>query len=254
MPESISQSPETLILLVVLQNVLLFGLTVGVFWAGTFVLRLVRGKTAPGYGLAPLGFRRPRGGYLASISIGVLVGFGALLLSAMLNAVSSLVLDRLGYPSDNSAQEPLMEGITNWVRESPGVAIPLAFFAVVLLGPAVEELVFRGAIFGGLYRLFRLATERGMRRNADPEGAPQSSSAAGKVALVLSAALSSVLFALLHFSPVLVVALFALALVLCELYRRSGSLLTPFVAHATFNPLAVIALVLTGLDIIPTQV
>lgn len=253
MPESISQSPETLILLVVLQNVLLFGLTVGIFWAGTFVLRAVRGKAASGYGLAPLGFRRPRGGYTAGVSIGVLVGFGALLLSAMLNAASSVVLDRLGYPSDNSAQEPLMEGITNWVRESPGVAIPLAFFAVVLLGPAVEELVFRGAIFGGLYRLFRLATERGLRRGAAPEETGRGS-AAGKVAFVLAAALSSILFALLHFSPVLVVALFVLALVLCELFRRTGSLLPPFVAHATFNSFAVIALVLTGLDIIPTQV
>lgn len=254
MPESISQSPETLILLVVLQNVLLFSLTVGVFWAGSFVVRALRGKSASGYSLAPLGFRRPRGGYLAGISIGVLVGFGALLLSTMLNAASSVVLDRLGYPSDNSAQEPLMDSITNWVRESPGVAIPLAVFAIVLLGPAVEELVFRGAIFGGLYRLFRIATERGMRRGDLPDAAIQNSTAAGKVALVLSAALSSVLFALLHFSPVLVIALFVLAVVLCELFRRSGSLLPPFVAHATFNSFAVIALVLTGLDLIPTQV
>lgn len=254
MPESISQSPETLILLVVLQNVLLFGITVGVFWAGTFVLRVVRGKAATGYGLGPLGFRRPRGGYLAGASLGVLVGFGALLLSMMLNAASSVVLDRLGYPSDNSAQEPLMDGITNWVRESPGLAIPLAFFAVVLLGPAVEELVFRGAIFGGLYRLFGLFTERGLRSGGPPDAPPQSSPVAGRVAFVLAAVLSSVLFALLHFSPVLVIALFVLAVVLCELFRRTGSLLPPFVAHATFNSFAVIALVLTGLDLIPTQV
>lgn len=254
MPESFSQSPQTLILLVMLQNVLLFGLTVGAFWAGTFVLRAVRGKSASGYGLAPLGLRRPRGGYLSGVSIGVLVGFGALLLSAILNAVSSVVLERLGLPADNSAQQPLMEGITSWVRESPGLAIPFAFFAVVLLGPAVEELVFRGAIFGGLYRLFKLVTERGMRHSAEPESNPQGSSTAGKFALILAATLSSVLFALLHFSPVLVIALFILALVLCELYRRSDSLLTPFVAHATFNSFAVIALILTGLDLIPTQV
>lgn len=250
MPESISQNPELLILSVVLQNVILFAVTLGIYLSGTFVLRQVRGKSASGYGLAPLGLSRPRGGYLAGISIGVLVGFGALILSLILNAASSLVLERLGLPADNSAQAPLMDGITSWVRESPGVAIPLAFFAVVLLGPAVEELVFRGAIFGGLYRLFSFATERGVRRNASPDGAPQGSPAANRFALVLAAALSSVLFALLHFSPVLVVALFVLAVVLCELYRRSGSLLGPFVAHATFNSFAVIALVLTGLDLI----
>jgi membrane protease YdiL (CAAX protease family) len=255
--EAISQNPELLIFSVVLQNVLFFVVTVGVFWAGTFVLRLLRGKNASGYGLGPLGFRKPRGGYLITVSIGVLIGFCALILSTILNAVSSLALDRLGLPADNSAQAPLMDGITGWVRESPGLAIPLAFFAVVILGPAVEELVFRGAIFGGLYRLFRLVTERGMRSMRSREGGDEyarGSSTAGKFALVLSATLSSVLFSLLHFSPVLVVALFVLALALCETYRRTGSLLAPFVAHATFNSFAVIALILTGLDLIPTQV
>lgn len=252
------QQPETLILLVVLQNALLFTVTVGLFWAGTFVIRLVRGKSASGYGLSPLGFRRPQGGYLAGTLIGVAVGFGALLLSAILNAASAFVLERLGYPSDNSAQEPLMDSITNWVSESPGVAIPLAVFAIVLLGPAVEELVFRGGIFGGLYRLFTLAAVRGMRRRAAPSGpddlAPVPPRAVGRVAFIFSALLSSVLFSLLHFSPVLVVALFTLAIILCELFRRSGSLLTPFVAHATFNSFAVIALVLTGLDVIQPPV
>lgn len=252
MAEDIANRPEILVLLIVLQNVLFFAVTVGVFWAGAFVLRALRGKNAAGYGLSALGLRRPRGGYLAAVSIGVLVGFGALVLSLLLNAASSVVLDGLGLPADNSAQQPLMEGITQWVRESPGIAIPLAFFAVVLLGPAAEELMFRGAIFGGLYRLFRFATERGMRSGGETTGGL--SSATGKFALIFSAGLSSALFATLHFSPVLVIALFTLAVVLCELYRRSGSLLAPFVAHATFNSFAVIALVLTGLDLIPPQV
>lgn len=252
MADSIADRPGMLVLLIVLQNLLFFALTVGIFWAGAFVLRALRGKDAAGYGLSALGLRRPRGGYLAAVSIGVLVGFGALLLSIMLNAASSVVLDGLGLPADNSAQQPLMEGITQWVRESPGIAIPLAFFAVVILTPVVEEIMFRGAIFGGLYRLFRFATERGMRSGGTSE--VTLSSTVGKVAFGLSAALSSVLFSLLHFSPVLVIALFTLALVLCELYRRSGSILAPIVAHATFNSFAVIALVLTGLDLIPPQV
>lgn len=251
MPEAVADRPGILVLLIVLQNVLFFALTVGIFWAGAFVLRALRGKDAAGYGLSALGLRRPRGGYLSAVSIGVLVGFGALLFSLLLNAASSVVLDGLGFPADNSAQQPLMEGITQWVRESPGIAIPLAFFAVVILTPVVEEIMFRGAIFGGLYRLFRFATERGMRRGG---GEVTLSSTAGKLALVLSAALSSALFSTLHFSPVLVIALFTLALVLCELYRRSGSILAPIVAHATFNSFAVIALVLTGLDLLPPQV
>lgn len=252
--ELVSQNPQLLIAAVILQNVVLFLITVGLFWAGTFVLRAARGKGASGYGLSPLGFRRPRGGYLVGASIGVLVGFGALILSAMLNAASAVVLESLGYSADNSAQQPLMNSISNWVGENPAVAIPLAVFAVVLLGPAVEELVFRGAIFGGLYRLFRFVTQRGVHSSAAPGEAGSHSRAVGTVALVLAAVISSVLFSLLHFSPVLVVALFALALILCELFRRSGSLLPPFVAHATFNSFAVIALVLTGLDVIQAPI
>jgi uncharacterized protein len=59
---------------------------------------------------------------------------------------------------------------------------------------------------------------------------------------------SSVIFALLHLEPVLLPAILILAVILCALFERTGSLLPPFVAHATFNSFAVLLIILSGLD------
>jgi membrane protease YdiL (CAAX protease family) len=45
-----------------------------------------------------------------------------------------------------------------------------------------------------------------------------------------------------------------LAVALCALYRRTGSLLPCFVAHAAFNSFAVLVIILSGLGTLPTQV
>ena len=107
------------------------------------------------------------------------------------------------------------------------------------LVPAVEELVFRGAIFNGLYRLGRLILDA-------PEG---STKTAKRVSFALSALISSVIFALLHMEPTLLPVLLILAVVLCALFERTGSLLPTFVAHATFNSFAVSLIILAGLGV-----
>jgi uncharacterized protein len=58
-----------------------------------------------------------------------------------------------------------------------------------------------------------------------------------------------VLFASLHREPILVPALVILAVLLCALFERTGSLLPSFIAHATFNSLAVLLIILTGLGV-----
>jgi membrane protease YdiL (CAAX protease family) len=129
-----------------------------------------------------------------------------------------------------------MRALEGWVRESPGTAIPAIVLVVVIVGPAVEELVFRGAIFNGLYRLSRVSKSPG--------------TSARRAAFALSALASSALFALLHLEPVLLPALLILAVILCALFERTGSLLPPFVAHATFNSFAVLLIILSGLDVL----
>jgi len=214
---------------------------VGGFWLAVTWMRSFGKKV--GYSLAPLGFSRPRGGILAAIGAGMAVGTGAILLGMIVNPLSVLVLERLGYSTKLTLQQPFMEGLVSWVHESPGVAVPMIVLVVVLFGPAVEELVFRGAIFNGLYRLGAMISTRSIGTE-HPQGPPR------KTIFVASALASSILFALLHLEPVLLPALVILAIILCALFLRSGSLLPSIVAHATFNAFPATLIILRGLNVV----
>ncbi len=217
------------------------GILVGVFWLSVSLLR--RWGKKIGYSLAPLGFSRPRGGFLAGIGAGMAVGVGTVILSMIVTPLSVLLLERLGYSTESTIQQPFMEGLVGWVQESPGVAVPAIVLVVVLFGPAVEELVFRGAIFNGLYRLGVLVSTRSV-------GTEHSKRPLSKAIFISSALASSVLFALLHLEPVLLPVLLILAITLCALFQRTGSLLPSFVAHATFNSVAAVLIILRGLNVL----
>jgi membrane protease YdiL (CAAX protease family) len=221
------------------------GCVIGGFWLSIVLLRSFGRKV--GYSLVPLGFSRPKGGTLAGVGVGISVGVFAVLLSMVVNPLSVLVLDRLGYSTESTLQRPFMQGLTDWVRESPGSAVPAIILVVVVFGPAVEELVFRGVVFNGLYRLGAMISTRS-RAKGDSVDAP------GRVLFVFSALASSVLFTLLHRELVLVPILLILAMVLCALFRRTGSLLPSFVAHATFNSFATSLIILSGLGILDIRI
>jgi uncharacterized protein len=232
--------PQGTLLSVVLFDAAVAGAVVGVFWLAVSLLRRLGKKM--GYSLAPLGFSRPEGGFLAGIGTGMAVGIGTVLLSMIVNPISVLVLERLGYSTESTVQQPFMEGLVGWVRESPGVAIPAIVLIVVLFGPAVEELVFRGAIFNGLYRLGAFVSTRSFGKDHGRSST--------KTIFIASALASSVMFALLHLEPVLLPVLLILAITLCALFQRTGSLLPPFVAHATFNSVAAVLIILRGLNVL----
>jgi membrane protease YdiL (CAAX protease family) len=233
--------PQGTLLSVVLLDAAVAGIVVGIFWLAVSLLRRMGKKI--GYSLAPLGFSRPRGGALAGIGAGMAVGIGAFLLSMIVTPLSVLVLERLGYSTESTVQQPFMEGLVGWVQERPGVAVPAIVLVVVLFGPAVEELVFRGVVFNGLYRLGALVYTRTVRAE-HPKRPP------GKAIFISSALASSVLFALLHLEPVLLPVLLILAITLCALFQRTGSLLPSFVAHATFNSVAAVLIILRGLNVL----
>lgn len=103
---------------------------------------------------------------------------------------------------------------------------PLGLGVVFLVSAAGEEVVYRGALFGGLRRLLR--------------GAGETASAA------VAAGLSSAVFALSHYplhgiSPATAAIYFFSGLVLSGLYRRTGSLLAPTIAHFLLNIVLVVA-------------
>src|SRR5215211_6473703 len=229
------------LLSVVLMDSLAAAAVIGGFWLAVSLLRRFGRKM--GYSLAPLGFARPRGGILAGIGVGMAVGVGALLLSMIVTPLSVLVLERLGYSTESTIQRPFMEGLVRWVQESPGAAIPAIILVVVLFGPAVEELVFRGAVFNGLYRLGALISTRSV-------GTQHSKRPLGKTIFVSSALASSTLFALAHLEPVFLPVLLILAITLCALFHWAGSLLPSFVAHATFNSFVASLIILRGLNVL----
>lgn len=222
-----------------LQNVILTGLTVGLFWLGVFVAR--RFGKGPGYSLAALGFSRPRAGIFAGMGIGLLVGIGALLVSIPVNLLSASILNRFGYSTRSTVQGPFMDGLREWVQQSPALAIPAMVLVVVILGPAVEELVFRGGVFNALYRLGNLASKGSESKRF--VGTVE------KVSFAAAALVSSAVWSLLHLEPTILAAILILGVALCALFRRTGSLLPIFVAHATFNSFATMLIILSGLGV-----
>jgi len=235
-----AESQDTLLSVVLVDSVAAVAV-IGGFWLAVTWMRSFGVKIE--YSLAPLGFSRPRGGTLAGIGTGMAVGVGAFLFSMIVTPLSVLVLERLGYSTESTVQQPFMEGLASWVHESPGVAVPAIVLVVVLFGPAVEELVFRGAVFNGLYRLGTLISTRSV-------GTEHSKRPPSKTIFVASALASSILFALLHLEPVLLPVLLILAITLCALFQRAGSLLPSFVAHATFNSFAATLIILRGLNVL----
>jgi uncharacterized protein len=233
--------PQGALLSVVLLDAAVAGFVIGGFWLAVSLMRSFGRKI--GYSLAPLGFSHPRGGIPAGIGVGMAVGVGAVVLSMIVNPLSIRVLERLGYSTESTVQQPFMEGLVGWVRESPGVAVPAVLLVVVIFGPAVEELIFRGVVFNGLYRLGALISSRSVGK----EGSKVPSN---KALFAFSALASSILFALLHLEPVLLPVLLILAITLCALFQRTGSLLPSFVAHATFNSFATTLIILNGLNVL----
>ena len=229
------------LLSVVVLDAAFAGLVVSGFWLSVFLMRSFGNKV--GYSLAPLGFSRPEGGVIGGIFLGMFVGAFAIVLSFAVNPLSVYVLERLGYSTESTVQQPFMQGLTGWVRESPGFAVTAIILVVVVFGPAVEELVFRGVVFNGLYRLGSWFSTRSI-------GEESPTMPHGKTVFVFSALASSVLFSLLHLEPVLLPTLLILAVILCYLFRRTGSLLPCFVAHATFNSFATVIIILDGLGVL----
>lgn len=96
-----------------------------------------------------------------------------------------------------------------------GVVMTVLMAAV--LAPLVEEIIFRGIAYSALRDRF-----------GD----------------VLGAVFSAGMFAILHLSIYTIAPVFVLALMLSALYRRSGSLWVPVIAHMSFNALGLVGIYL----------
>jgi membrane protease YdiL (CAAX protease family) len=101
------------------------------------------------------------------------------------------------------------------------VTIPLV---AIVVGPAAEELLFRGALQGGLRRVYPHAVV---------------------VPVVAS------LFASAHLSPQLFLSMFVVAVVVTGLRAASGSIIPALLAHIAFNAVPIAGLMLGLVSVTP---
>lgn len=138
---------------------------------------------------------------------GVLVVLGALVLMRGTATAWSAIAQTVGWAPPDRGDIVSLFG-------TGGIGVALSVAMVVLVGPAVEELVFRGVILGW-------ARER---------WGPW-----------LAALSSAALFSLYHFTPWILVPTFVLGVVLAWLVSYRGSLWPAIALHAAYNATVVAA-------------
>ncbi|WP_066074437.1 CPBP family intramembrane glutamic endopeptidase [Neobacillus soli] len=92
-------------------------------------------------------------------------------------------------------------------------AFPLAIIVTSIIGPILEEIVFRKIIFGSLYKRYNF---------------------------FISALISSVIFALAHMEPVHILLYSAMGFTFAFLYVKTKRILVPIFAHVTMNTMVVL--------------
>lgn len=149
------------------------------------------------------GWRSPTGATVAKgFGIGLLILFAS---GVVTSAVLELAREILGYTPE----------VTNTLEQFHGGWEVVGAVVAVVLAPLCEEVLFRGVLFGGLRRRF---------------------------AFWPAAAISALLFAVVHGDPVRLPALFVTGLLLARVFERTHRLAAPMVAHLTLNLIAVLFL------------
>ncbi|MED4228207.1 type II CAAX endopeptidase family protein [Neobacillus cucumis] len=91
--------------------------------------------------------------------------------------------------------------------------MPLAIIVTSIIGPILEEIVFRKIIFGALYKRFNF---------------------------FISALISSVVFALAHMEPVHILLYSAMGFTFAFLYVKTNRIIVPIFAHVSMNTMVVL--------------
>ena len=147
---------------------------------------------------------------LRDLGLGLLSGAGLVVLGWIAGIVVVVVARMLlGHPPIQPEQIP---------STVKGPSLLLSGIVVVLAAPIGEEMFFRGFLYQALRRRFSLWP---------------------------AALISSLAFAVVHVSPVLIFALFPVGLGLALVFEHRRSLLSSMAAHAVFNLVGILVIVAT---------
>jgi len=156
--------------------------------------------------LAPLGLRRGWTGRDVAAGVGgglVAIVAGVIVIGLTLSVVEALT----GHRPD----------VTSGLRSVAGPWVFAEALLAVVFAPLCEETFFRGFLFGGLRRRWRL---------------------------VPAALVSGAFFGFAHVEPIRFVGLATMGAILAVIFERRRTLTASIAAHATINVLAVLALLL----------
>ena len=147
----------------------------------------------------------------------ILIGLGALLLARIATGVQLLLTHQTKH---------VQSGFEHFdvVTHVPAItiaAIAVGVLSMVLLAPLVEEIVFRGLLFGAL---------------------------APRLGVLASALITALLFGAVHGDLVLFPLLAVLGFINAIAYAATGNLWVPVILHALNNTLGAIALIVTSLE------
>ena len=158
-----------------------------------------------------------RGKKESTILLNIAIGLAGFVAMMLLQGVINWTLQYLSEIFEFQASSKNTSNVVQIIKLNP-----LFIVYVIFLGPIMEELFFRKAVFGYFYDIM-LGSKRWIR-------------------FVIPALITGILFAIPHdgFSPIMILYIM-MSFVFSFLYLKTKSILTPMVAHITMNTIVVIA-------------
>lgn len=140
----------------------------------------------------------------SSLSNSIIWAFFGVFLALFAQALAANIERLIGVPTGSENTQQILKMIHTF---------PLAMLVSSILGPILEEIVFRKILFGTLYKRFNF---------------------------FISAVTSSVIFALAHMEPQHILLYASMGFTFAFLYVRTKHILVPIFAHVAMNTLVVI--------------
>jgi len=140
----------------------------------------------------------------SSFGVSIIWAIMGVFLALFAQSLAANIEHRLGVPMGSENTQQILKIINSY---------PLAILVSSVIGPILEEIVFRKILFGALYQRFPF---------------------------FISALISSVIFALAHMDPEHVLLYSAIGFTFAFLYVKTKHIIVPIFAHVTMNTMVVL--------------